>query len=43
MVITPLLRHAEFPRPPTVDDAWQLVQLMTNILETAGSAPAAAL
>jgi pimeloyl-ACP methyl ester carboxylesterase len=38
MVITPLLRHAEFPRPPTLGETWELVNLMTNILETAGSA-----
>jgi pimeloyl-ACP methyl ester carboxylesterase len=38
MLITPLLRHAEFPRPPTLGETWELVRLMTNILETAGSA-----
>lgn len=38
MVITPLLRHAEFPRPPSFNETWELVRLMRDILQMAGSA-----
>ena len=38
MVITDLLRHAEFPRPPSVAETWELVRLMRDILQQAGSA-----
>jgi pimeloyl-ACP methyl ester carboxylesterase len=39
ILITPLLRHVEFPTPPTVRDTWELVRLMTGILDATGSAP----
>jgi pimeloyl-ACP methyl ester carboxylesterase len=39
LVITPLLRHAEFPTPPTFGETWELVRLMGDILQAAGSAP----
>jgi pimeloyl-ACP methyl ester carboxylesterase len=38
LVITPLLRHAEFPTPPTFGETWELVRLMRDILQAAGSA-----
>jgi hypothetical protein len=38
MVITPLLRHAEFPRQPSLNETWQLVSLMRDILQSAGNA-----
>jgi pimeloyl-ACP methyl ester carboxylesterase len=38
MVITPLLRHAEFPRKPSLNETWELVQFMRDILQTAGNA-----
>lgn len=38
-VITPLLRHVEFPKPPTFGDTWELVRLVRDILQAAGSAP----
>ena len=36
-VITPLLRHTEFPEPPKIDQAWQLVCFLKGIYEAAGS------
>lgn len=38
VVVTPLLRHAEFPRTPEPGEAWELITLMREILETIGSA-----
>jgi pimeloyl-ACP methyl ester carboxylesterase len=38
LVITELLRHAEFPRPPSASETWELVRLMRDILQRAGSA-----
>lgn len=38
LVITPLLRHVEFPSPPSVTDTWELIRLMTRILDATGSA-----
>jgi pimeloyl-ACP methyl ester carboxylesterase len=38
LVITELLRHAEFPRPPTASETWELVRLLRDILQLAGSA-----
>jgi pimeloyl-ACP methyl ester carboxylesterase len=37
-VITPLLRHAEFPKPPSLGETWELVRFMKNILQTAHGA-----
>jgi pimeloyl-ACP methyl ester carboxylesterase len=37
-VITPLLRHAEFPKPPSLGETWELVRFMKNILQTAQGA-----
>jgi len=34
-VITPLLRHAEFPGAPSLWDAWDLVTLMADVLHEA--------
>jgi pimeloyl-ACP methyl ester carboxylesterase len=36
-VITPLLRHTEFPEPPKLSEAWQLVRFLKGIYEAAGS------
>jgi len=35
-LITPLLRHAEFPEPPTLQSAWPVVSFMRRLLECAG-------
>jgi pimeloyl-ACP methyl ester carboxylesterase len=37
VVITPLLRHAEFPEPPKLGETWQLVRFIRGIYEAAGS------
>ncbi|MEY4576448.1 MAG: hypothetical protein RL701_1151 [Pseudomonadota bacterium] len=37
VVITPLLRHAEFPEPPTPRQAWDLARFVRLLLEQAGS------
>lgn len=37
VVVTKLLRHAEFPEPPTAAQAWQLVHFMRHVIEVAGS------
>jgi pimeloyl-ACP methyl ester carboxylesterase len=37
VVVTPLLRHAEFPEPPKLGETWQLVRFLTGILAAAGS------
>lgn len=37
LVITPLLRHAEFATPPSLAEQWELVRLMRGILQAAGS------
>jgi pimeloyl-ACP methyl ester carboxylesterase len=37
VVITPLLRHAEFPEPPKLTETWQLVRFVRGIIESAGS------
>jgi pimeloyl-ACP methyl ester carboxylesterase len=37
VVVTPLLRHAEFPEPPKLGEAWQLVRFLTGIFAAAGS------
>jgi pimeloyl-ACP methyl ester carboxylesterase len=37
VVITPLLRHAEFPEPPKLSETWQLVRFVRGIIEAAGS------
>jgi pimeloyl-ACP methyl ester carboxylesterase len=36
VVITPLLRHAEFPRPPSLGETWELVRFMRDILQVTG-------
>ena len=36
-VITPLLRHTEFPEPPKLSETWQLVRFLKGIYEAAGS------
>jgi pimeloyl-ACP methyl ester carboxylesterase len=38
VVVTPLLRHAEFPRAPEPGEAWELITFMREILESIGSA-----
>ncbi len=38
LVITPLLRHAEFPKPPSFAETWELVRFMRDILQSANSA-----
>lgn len=38
LVISKLLRHAEFPTPPTPGQAWELVSFVRRLLEAAGSA-----
>jgi pimeloyl-ACP methyl ester carboxylesterase len=37
-IVTPLLRHAEFPQPPKVAEAWELVRFIKEVYEAAGSA-----
>jgi pimeloyl-ACP methyl ester carboxylesterase len=36
-VITPLLRHTEFPAPPKLSETWQLVRFLKAMFEAAGS------
>jgi hypothetical protein len=37
-LVTPLLRHAEFPEPPKLRDAWRLVRFIKQLFDAAGSA-----
>jgi pimeloyl-ACP methyl ester carboxylesterase len=37
-LITPLLRHTEFPQPPKLSETWELVRFLKGIYEAAGSA-----
>ena len=37
-VITPLLRHTEFPEPPKLAQTWELVRFLKGMLDAAGSA-----
>jgi pimeloyl-ACP methyl ester carboxylesterase len=36
-IITPLLRHTEFPEPPKLSETWELVRFLKGIYEAAGS------
>lgn len=40
-LVTPLLRHAEFPEPPKLGEAWQLVHFISQLFDAAGSAASA--
>ncbi|HEX7480532.1 MAG TPA: hypothetical protein VF331_22220, partial [Polyangiales bacterium] len=35
VLITPLLRHAEFPQPPTLRESWQVVRFIDALLSAA--------
>jgi pimeloyl-ACP methyl ester carboxylesterase len=39
VIVSKLLRHAEFPEPPTPAQAWDLVRFVRQLLEAAGSLP----
>lgn len=38
-VVTPLLRHAEFPDAPPLQETWELVTFLRDIRQTAGGLP----
>lgn len=37
-IVTPLLRHAEFPEPPTLRQAWELVRFVRGMYEEGAAA-----
>ncbi len=38
VLVTPLLRHADFPQPPTLTSAWQVVHFIAQLLAAADAA-----
>jgi hypothetical protein len=38
VLVTPLLRHAEFPQPPNLTNAWQVVHFIAQLLAAADAA-----